>query len=168
MKWVNIVKLKGQSIWEVQKKYNDSWIWKAILDLRDKIKDNVCNVNGKVVWQDKDGKIVDYSTKVVYDTISQTGSKVEWHKVVWFSQCNPRMAFILWMALRGKLQTQDRIMRWNNDPDMKCSLCKKVHDSHNHLFFECDFSKSIWCGLKQKMGNVWMSDTWEDIIVKKV
>ena len=117
-----------------------------------------------MVWQDKDGKNVDYSTKAVYNTLSQSGSKVEWHKVVWFSQCNPRMAFILWMAIRGKLQTQDRIMRWNNDPDMKCSLCKKVQDSHNHLFFECDFSKSIWGGLKQKMGKCSMSDTWEDII----
>ncbi|GJX06171.1 hypothetical protein Tco_0194103 [Tanacetum coccineum] len=27
-------------------------------------------------------------------------------------------------------------------------FCKKVPDNHNHLFFECDFPKKIWCNLK--------------------
>ena len=61
-------------------------------------------MNGQVVWKNKDGMTVDYSTNAVYDNISLNGNKVKWHKVVWFSQCNPRMAFILWMAIRGKLQ----------------------------------------------------------------
>ena len=85
------------------------------------------------------------------------GTMVRWHKVVWFTQCNPRMAFILWMAMRGKLQTQDRIMVRNNDIGMKCPLCKKVNDSHNHLFFECEYSKNIWEKLKGKMEHSWLS-----------
>ena len=83
VKWVNIVKLKGNSIWDIQKKYNDCWIWKALLDLKDKIKTRVCNDNyGKTVWKDSNGKIVDYSTKTLYNTLSQPGSIVKWSKVV--------------------------------------------------------------------------------------
>nr|GFB47150.1 hypothetical protein [Tanacetum cinerariifolium] len=41
VKWVNIVKLKGKRIWEVDIEENDSDTWKALLNLRSKIRDNV-------------------------------------------------------------------------------------------------------------------------------
>ena len=74
------------------------------------------------------------------------------------------MAFILWMAIKGRLQTQDRLMKWNNDTNMKCPLCKRVNDSHNHLFFECEFSSNVWEKLKDKMEIMWMSNSWCDVI----
>ncbi|GJY03088.1 RNA-directed DNA polymerase, eukaryota, reverse transcriptase zinc-binding domain protein [Tanacetum coccineum] len=59
VKWVNVVKLKGRSIWDIQKESNDSWIWKTLLDLRGKIQRNVMKVlgNGKntnvwKIWED--------------------------------------------------------------------------------------------------------------------
>ena len=74
------------------------------------------------------------------------------------------MAFILWMAIKEKLQTQDRILKWSNDQSMKCPLCKKVNDSHDHLFFECEYSKTIWIELKSKMEIAWMSNSWGVLI----
>ncbi|GKB70721.1 reverse transcriptase zinc-binding domain-containing protein [Tanacetum coccineum] len=68
------------------------------------------------------------------------------------------------MAVRRKLQTQDRVMAWNNNNDMKCPLCKMVNDSHNHLFFECDYSRKIWEDLKENMENRDLSNSW-DILV---
>ena len=62
------------------------------------------------------------------------------------------------MAIRGKLQTQDIIMAWNDDTGMKCPLCKKVNNSHNQLFSESEFSKNIWEKLKEKMENRWLSN----------
>ena len=43
---------------------------------------------------------------------------------------------------------------------MKCPLCNKENDSHNHLFFEYEYSKVIWESLKGKMENGWMSNSW--------
>ena len=57
-------------------------------------------------------------------------------------------------------------MVWNNDIGMKCPLCKKVNDSHNHLFFECEYSKNIWEKLKGKMEHSWLSNTWDTLIVQ--
>ncbi|GJV10402.1 RNA-directed DNA polymerase, eukaryota, reverse transcriptase zinc-binding domain protein [Tanacetum coccineum] len=74
------------------------------------------------------------------------------------------MAFILWMAVRRRLQTQDRVMAWYNNNDMKCPLCKGSNDSHNHLFFKCDYSRKFWVELKDKMENRDMSNSW-DILV---
>lgn len=46
VKWVHAVKLKGKSIWQVQKEYNDSWMWRTLLDLRHKVRLNMC----RVIW----------------------------------------------------------------------------------------------------------------------
>ncbi|PWA70878.1 reverse transcriptase zinc-binding domain-containing protein [Artemisia annua] len=62
-------------------------------------------------WKKNNGSLCEFSSKVAWEHISQQESMVRWNKVVWFSQCNPRMAFILWMAVKERLQTQDRIMK---------------------------------------------------------
>ncbi|GKF34194.1 hypothetical protein Tco_0107394 [Tanacetum coccineum] len=49
VKWVYIVRLKEKSIWNVEIDENDSGTWKAILNLREKVRNNV--------WKEiKDGK----------------------------------------------------------------------------------------------------------------
>ena len=39
-----------------------------------------------------------------------------------------------------------------------------VNDSHSHLFFECEYLKSIWVDLKAKMDRSWMSNSWDTLI----
>ncbi|GKA53579.1 hypothetical protein Tco_0746894, partial [Tanacetum coccineum] len=39
--YVNRVKLKNKSIWNVDSEYNDSWCWRNLLELRDKMKPHV-------------------------------------------------------------------------------------------------------------------------------
>ncbi|GKD62406.1 reverse transcriptase zinc-binding domain-containing protein [Tanacetum coccineum] len=68
--------------------------------------------------------LMEFSSKVVWELLSQQHTLVRWNKVVWHSQCNPRLAFILWMAIKGRLQTQDRIMVWSNDSSMECPLSR--------------------------------------------
>ncbi|GJZ80917.1 hypothetical protein Tco_0645911 [Tanacetum coccineum] len=57
VKWVNTIKLKNLSIWEVDHSINDSWGWKNMLMLRDKVKPHVFYKigNGKNIsaWHDK-------------------------------------------------------------------------------------------------------------------
>ncbi|GKC61007.1 RNA-directed DNA polymerase, eukaryota, reverse transcriptase zinc-binding domain protein, partial [Tanacetum coccineum] len=205
VKWVNVVKLKGKNLWEIQEEYNDSWMWKTLLDLRGKARKHIFKVLGdgkdtnfwhdqwstkgvisdierkypvltkvkvlilnnqlkdKTRWKDVNGNLMDFSSKTAWEVFNSQNAIVKWHKVVWFSQCNPRMAFIMWMAIKRRLQTQDRVMVWNNDKSMKCSLYKIINDSHNHLFFECDYSKEIWMYFKKKMGNSGFSDRWDDL-----
>ncbi|GKE03106.1 hypothetical protein Tco_1391089 [Tanacetum coccineum] len=56
LKWVHMVKLKGRGIWDVQQDSNDSWSWKALMDIRDRIRPHIINKirNGKQVsmWYD--------------------------------------------------------------------------------------------------------------------
>nr|GEY22959.1 hypothetical protein [Tanacetum cinerariifolium] len=55
--WVNLVKLKGKSVWEINVDVSNSGTWKAIVNLRSKIRNNVWKEigDGKKtnVWYDK-------------------------------------------------------------------------------------------------------------------
>ena len=124
----------------------------------------LCNKPDSILWRDKNMRCSSFRIKEVWKCMRIDYPSVDWYKVVWFSQCNPRMAFILWMAIKGRLQTHDRVMKWNNDPNMKCPLCKKVSDSHRHLFFECEYSGDVWKMLKDKLEIMWMSNSWSTII----
>lgn len=33
---------------------------------------------------------------------------------------------------------------WRNPPELSCSLCHQEIDSHEHLFFRCEFAQRIW------------------------
>ncbi|GJV55854.1 hypothetical protein Tco_1456859 [Tanacetum coccineum] len=40
--------------------------------------------------------------------------------------------------------------KWQDISDMKCSLCKKCVDSHEHLFFKCEFALQVWKEVMKK------------------
>ncbi|GKC86929.1 RNA-directed DNA polymerase, eukaryota, reverse transcriptase zinc-binding domain protein, partial [Tanacetum coccineum] len=106
--------------------------------------------------------------KTVVKEIDRILKKFLWshgsvNKVIWFTQCNPRCAFILWMAIQEKLATQDKMMKWSKD-QLWCPLCKQCNDSHEHLFFKCEFFKTIWDGVKDKMYLGRISNDWGDIV----
>ena len=72
----------------------------------------------------------------------------------------PRAAFFLWLAIKEKLGTQDRL--YHPDPSILCLLCGACLETHNHLFFECPATKQIWARVLHK-GNISAPDTsWKE------
>lgn len=81
--------------------------------------------------------------KAVWSDLIPVKPVVPRYKIVWFSQNIPRYSFILWVAINGKLKTQDKMV-WLKNVNLYCPLCNEVQDSHQHLFFDCKFSSKIW------------------------
>ncbi|GJT13946.1 RNA-directed DNA polymerase, eukaryota, reverse transcriptase zinc-binding domain protein [Tanacetum coccineum] len=102
----------------------NEWVWPIEWDDRFKEVTNVPvpnlrpDVEDKTVWIDKRGKEKRFSVREVWKAIRIDCPKVIWYRHVWFSQCIPRHAFILWVAIKGKLKTLDRISRWVNTQSM--------------------------------------------------
>ena len=69
-----------------------------------------------------------------YDYFRRQGVAVKWDGVVWDSSNTPKHAFILWMAMLGKLSTYDRLHFIDVESD-SCSVCVDVLETHEHLFF---------------------------------
>ncbi|GJW90582.1 reverse transcriptase zinc-binding domain-containing protein [Tanacetum coccineum] len=114
----------------------------------------------KVYWIDSHNVKKEFSTKQAWHDLRGNSEKVE----CWFSQFQPRHAFILWLATKERLATQDRIAKWNGQISTECPLCKKEKDSHEHLFFKCDFAEKIWYSLKVKMGRTYYNNELKSIM----
>ncbi|GKE28272.1 RNA-directed DNA polymerase, eukaryota, reverse transcriptase zinc-binding domain protein [Tanacetum coccineum] len=125
------------------------------------------NISGKDVtrWKDKNGKIVDFSVKQVWKDSHADGMRTNWTGMVWYAECIPKHAFVLWMAVQGRLLTQDRIMKWKPNAILLYPLCEECNDSHEHLFFKCKLSEKIWKYLQAKLCRKYSMD-WQTVIVE--
>ena len=82
--------------------------------------------------------------------------------LVWFSKTIPKAAFILWLAIKNRLGTQDRLHIAFSDP--KCLLYSTHMEIHRHLFFECNVTKLIWTSVLHKCHTTYPSMHWDDYI----
>ncbi|XP_071708757.1 uncharacterized protein [Rutidosis leptorrhynchoides] len=99
-----------------------------------------------VLWLGIDGLVHNFSVQQVWEVIRPRSSSVVWFRVVWFSQCIPRHAFLVWLLMGERLKTQDKFKSWeiHNGMRLLCLLCNECPDSHDHLFFDCKFSSLVW------------------------
>nr|XP_043625437.1 uncharacterized protein LOC122596855 [Erigeron canadensis] len=118
----------------------------------------------KVVWKKNNGKDVEFSVSIVWEDLKENTGDVHWSKLVWYSQGIPSNMFILWLAVQERLLTQDRIMVWNKDANMRCYFCKEYVESHQHLFFQCKYSNNVWKEMLKKNSIQGMPCNWRDII----
>ncbi|GJU99548.1 RNA-directed DNA polymerase, eukaryota, reverse transcriptase zinc-binding domain protein [Tanacetum coccineum] len=191
VKWVNVVKLKGTSIWDIEANYSDSYGILRVLYLKsfleefgmvkdyeetklfseygienDDIESEIWKqlVNDKVYWLDNQNERKEFSTKQAWANLRENAPKVDWYHVVWFSQFQPMHVFLLWLAIKERLATQDRLAKWNCYTNSECPLCKKERDSHAYLFFKCEFAKLIWRKLTEKIESISNQDDLKSIV----
>ncbi|XP_022032624.1 uncharacterized protein LOC110933726 [Helianthus annuus] len=122
----------------------------------------------RILWMKHDGKLAPFSSKEVWDAVRVRDQPKSWAKVVWSSFNIPKHSFLCWLIFKKKLWTQDRILRWNHAVTgsmnlMCCLLCYSEIETHEHLFFECPYSKSVWHKVRQKAYMESVQDSWDDI-----
>ncbi|KAL7616874.1 hypothetical protein Lser_V15G04043 [Lactuca serriola] len=123
------------------------------------------NMNDVVGWRDKKGICRKFSCKQVWSDLNNFGDIVPWYDIVWYNNCIPRNSFILWMAVLNRLKTQDRVRGWEVAGKLLCPFCEIVPDSHNHLFFNCDYTSRIWRYFCIKVGLNLKTVEWNDLIL---
>ncbi|XP_071714513.1 uncharacterized protein [Rutidosis leptorrhynchoides] len=81
-----------------------------------------------VKWKATNGEMREFSVNVVWETIRPRAPCVDWYSVVWFSNCIPKHAFVLWLLMGEKLKTQDKLNHWEICPgsSLVCPLCEQV------------------------------------------
>ncbi|XP_071714705.1 uncharacterized protein [Rutidosis leptorrhynchoides] len=100
------------------------------------------------LWLTNDGKKVSYTSKQPWAYLRNNMHVVPRHRVIWFPQANPKHAFIMWLALKNRLTTQDRLQVWYPNQTYKCLLCSGCRDSIDHLFFQSGYALNVWRKLK--------------------
>ncbi|XP_022030849.1 uncharacterized protein LOC110931779 [Helianthus annuus] len=122
----------------------------------------------QICWKEGN-KLLDFSSSNVWHSVRIREQEVNWVKIVWFPQCIPKHAFLMWLILRRKLLTQDKILQWDfsrqkNMNMVCCVLCYADVDSHDHLFFECKFSTQIWNKVRHKVCMNSVDSKWSAIM----
>lgn len=82
------------------------------------------------------------------------------YHLIWFPEHVPRQAFILWIASMGRLHTMDRLLSHQIISSATCALCGLHTETHNHLFFQCTYSASVWRNITEKTLVNWPNMDW--------
>lgn len=118
-----------------------------------------------VLWKHAEGKYMgNFSTSKTWEQIREKKPACDWSKGVWFSQSTPKFSFLMWVAIKGRLQTTDRMQIWNTSINTTCVLCNSTPESCAHLFFDCSYTKKIWRSLVGGLMQDSFTTDWSNLI----
>ncbi|KAL0288759.1 UNVERIFIED_CONTAM: hypothetical protein Sradi_7089800 [Sesamum radiatum] len=136
---------------------NGDWSWPPITDLECieilHVLPIIHNGSDSILWRGGG-----FSTKAVYDIFRNHGPKVGWYSLL-LGPCKiPRYSFVLWMAILDKLSTMDK--PWLSHLGGVCVLCGREMETHEHLFFRCNYSRQCIRILKGTVRFTWPNRAW--------
>ncbi|KAL6508301.1 hypothetical protein OROHE_021843 [Orobanche hederae] len=105
-----------------------------------------------------------FDPKAAYALVRPPLDKVVWKELMLNNKATPKARFCLWMALRGRLATKDRMIRFDSSIDPTCSLCNQEPEDINHLLFCCAETGSMWRRLLSWYGLSCTAQTWEEVV----
>lgn len=85
-----------------------------------------------------------FSTSKTWSSLHPPASPVPWFKSVWFKEQIPKHSFMLWVIIRGRLSTRDRLRSWGMNVPSDCLLCASADENQSHLFLQCAYSSEVW------------------------
>lgn len=117
------------------------------------------------LWKQGEGKYMNvFSAKKTWLQLRSAQAACGWSKGIWFSQSTPKYSFIILVALRQRLNTCDRIQRWNAAINPTCVLCNATNETCHHFLFSCDYSKQIWQALAGGILQGDFTTSWDGIV----
>ncbi|KAL0431400.1 UNVERIFIED_CONTAM: hypothetical protein Sradi_0766000 [Sesamum radiatum] len=141
VQWVNGVYLRGVSVWDWQSKKGDSPLLQRLAVIRNKIVTTFGSSEAAIQhiagWYSSKG----LETSKAHKYFRPKCIRQPWHSAIWKAFIPPKYSFILWLGLRGRLSTLDRLTFLQEDES--CSLCINTQESAKYLFFECPFSDFV-------------------------
>lgn len=141
-------------------------IFNKVEDEIEKLKHENHQIEDIGLWRSKNGKYKPtFSSKNTWLEIRKVYADQVWSKGVWFKHATPKYSFHTWTAMRDRLATCDRILKWNPNIDPLCVLCKQQMESRNHLFYLCSYSSRIWQSLTRGLLQSRYTEDWGEINV---
>lgn len=116
------------------------------------------NTEDQVIWQPNPRGVFTIQTAWEYIRVHHPPDPT--HLLLWQRGHIPRHSFILWLAINNKLRTMDRIPVSMGLPSHACVLCNQGAEDHDHLFFQCSYTRGVWDDLQAKAGITWPSLSW--------
>ena len=150
VQWVHHIYMKRSNFWDYQNKHEDSPLLKQIVALRDEImevEETLDKAKQRLSQWAPNGI---FQSKIAYEFFRPKSAVLAWPKLVWHSSIIPRQAFTLWLGLKNRFLTKDKLRGFIEDQE--CPLCRVENESAEHLFFQCSVGNQIWTEIKNWLG----------------
>ncbi|VFR01220.1 unnamed protein product [Cuscuta campestris] len=128
VKWIHNRYIRGAEFWNYLPRKDSCQYWKAMIKVREVFRPMPTSK--------------DYKVKEGYNWLQAEGAKPLWTKWVWNKFTPPKFQVVIWLYMRGKLQTKDRLGRFL-PVDMRCGLCEEENETAKHLFWDCKYAKWV-------------------------
>ncbi|XP_059627223.1 uncharacterized protein LOC132270018 [Cornus florida] len=90
---------------------------------------------------------------------------IPWTHLVWSKNFVPKLSFTLWVAVQMRLPTLNRRCTSHINATT-CTLCNSFElETHDHLFFKCDFTRPLWSFIQAKCGFYINSSSWRNLVL---
>ncbi|KAK6773868.1 hypothetical protein RDI58_029107 [Solanum bulbocastanum] len=93
-----------------------------------------------------------------------TKEKVEWRSLVWTNFGAPKWLFTMYLAVKGRLATKDRLAKWGIIKVLTFPLCQLMNEDHDHIFFQCAYETKVWRSILHKQGITRSAMNWTNEI----
>ncbi|XP_062119126.1 uncharacterized protein LOC133832860 [Humulus lupulus] len=101
--------------------------------------------------------------------------EVQYASAIWHRLCVPKHRFISWQVINEHLLTRDNLGKIMELATYLCPVCDSVNESHQHLFFDCSFTKKLqqevssWSGYKgwpltMEAWKIWSTNVDSDLL----
>ncbi|GFY93673.1 hypothetical protein Acr_09g0001190 [Actinidia rufa] len=150
VQWVHQIYLNRRSFWEYKNRHEDSPLLKQVVTLRDELIEAEGSLENAVQRLNQWAPNGEFQSKLAYEFFRPKGATVTWPKLVWHNSITPKHSFILWLGLKDRLLTRDKLRDFIED--QSCPLCSFEAESIDHLFFYCQVGNQIWTEIKSWLG----------------
>lgn len=80
-----------------------------------------------------------FTIKSAWDGFRTDHPLVNWAKVIWFKHGVPRWFILQWMAILGRFNTKDRLLKWGMLVDNQVG----DEENHDHLFLQSPYLAQV-------------------------
>ncbi|KAI4367825.1 hypothetical protein MLD38_016451 [Melastoma candidum] len=115
-------------------------------------------VKDKPLWRDGD-----FSIAKAWSAVTTTGNVELWTKWVWLRNLSPRVSFIAWLLMKGRLRAADHGFRIGTISSSACFTCREPVESIDHALFKCAFAMKVWKLIAKEFEFSRWPDFWEDL-----
>jgi hypothetical protein len=93
-----------------------------------------------------------YSSKSAYMAFFKGAFRFAPWKRICKSWAPPRCKFFVWLVVKRRCRTEDRLAKWRLPHPAACSLFNQETETINHLLVSCVFARQVWFLVLQGFG----------------
>ncbi|RAL47739.1 hypothetical protein DM860_012364 [Cuscuta australis] len=131
VKWIHSRYIKGADFWSFTHRLDSCHYWKVMIHIRGKFRHMPPTQR--------------YNIREGYDWLQGEPEHPKWIGLVWNKFSPPKFQHIIWLLMRGRLQTRERLSRFMTI-NTRCVLCDSEEETDKHLFSKCGFAQAMYKG----------------------